>query len=260
MTAQEKSALFNFLSLAEDYLRDGYKRSRPEPIFSDDQSVEAARTGSAAAATQDTAAPATDLASANASDSLSRIGEEVGRCRSCPLGALRTMAVPGEGVPQPSVLVVGEGPGKEEDASGRPFVGPAGQYLDKMLASIGLSRQTNCFIANVVKCRPPHNRDPAPEETAACSGFFARQLDLLKPKIILTVGRIPTQALLESTEGIGKLRGKIYTFCGYPLIATYHPSALLRDPNLKRPAWEDLKELKAQLDRMEGSGVMGAAE
>jgi DNA polymerase len=144
-------------------------------------------------------------------------------------------------------MVVGEGPGADEDASGLPFVGPAGKLLDKMLSSIGLSRETNCFIANVVKCRPPQNRDPAADEQAACLGFLRRQIALLRPRAILCVGRIASGALLGTADGVGKLRGKWFDFEGLPLLVTYHPSALLRDDSYKRPAWEDLKLFRERL-------------
>jgi DNA polymerase len=117
-----------------------------------------------------------------------------------------------------------------------------------MLGAINLDRKTNCFIANVVKCRPPNNRDPEQDEIAACAPFLQRQLALLKPRAILTVGRVPTQALLGTTEGISRLRGRFFEYQGIPLLPTYHPSALLRDEGLKRPAWEDLKQLRAFLN------------
>ena len=165
----------------------------------------------------------------------------------------RTNAAPGEGALQPLVIVIGEGPGAEEDAQGRPFVGRAGQLLDKMLASINLSRNSNCFIANVVKCRPPNNRDPYPEETAACAHFLERQITLLKPRFILAAGRVAAQTLLKTTEPIGKLRGKFKELTvgnmTLPFLATYHPAALLRNEDLKRPAWEDLKLLRSMLDK-----------
>jgi len=148
-------------------------------------------------------------------------------------------------------MVIGEGPGADEDATGRPFVGRAGQLLDKMLQSIGLSRNSNCFIANVVKCRPPGNRDPKPEELAACAHFLRRQIKLLNPKFILTAGRIAAQTLLDTGEPVGRLRGKFTDILAgekaIPLLVTYHPSALLRNEDLKRPAWEDLKLLRARL-------------
>jgi DNA polymerase len=149
-------------------------------------------------------------------------------------------------------MVIGEGPGADEDATGRPFVGRAGQLLDKMLASIGLSRESNCFIANVIKCRPPGNRDPQPDETAACASFLARQIQLLQPRFILCAGRIAAQTLLNTSTPIGKLRGKFTDFQAgdttIPFLPTYHPSALLRNEELKRPAWEDLKLLRAAIE------------
>jgi DNA polymerase len=153
-------------------------------------------------------------------------------------------------------MVIGEGPGAEEDAQGRPFVGRAGQLLDKMLESIGLSRDTNCFIANVVKCRPPFNRDPFPEETAACAHFLRRQITLLQPKFILAAGRVAAQTLLETTEPIGRLRGRFWELTvgdmTFPLLATYHPAALLRNEDLTRPSWEDLKLLREKLGKSGG--------
>lgn len=176
---------------------------------------------------------------------LLELERQVQACRACQLAAGRQHVVFGQGVTNPTVLVVGEGPGAEEDNQGLPFVGASGKLLDKMLASIGLSRETNCYIANVVKCRPPNNREPTPEERARCLPYLQRQIQLLAPEAILCAGRTAIQALLGTTEGINRLRGKTYDYEGIPVIATYHPSALLRDESLKRPAWEDLKRLRA---------------
>lgn len=191
--------------------------------------------------------PDFEAAAARPGDSLEAIAREVESCRACRLCEKRTKAVPGQGPAAPIAMVVGEGPGAEEDARGLPFVGPAGQLLDKMLASIGLSRETNCFIANVVKCRPPNNRDPAPDEQAACIGYLRRQIALLRPIAILCVGRIASGALLGTKDGVGKLRGTWRDFEGTPLLVTYHPSALLRDDSYKRPAWEDLKTFRERV-------------
>jgi DNA polymerase len=230
MTAAEKQIAANMLDMAQDFLASGYRTDR-EYNFKDD--TEAAEVSS-----------------------LEQIAAEIRACRNCQLGSLRTNAAPGEGVLQPLVMVIGEGPGQEEDAQGRPFVGKAGQLLDKMLAAINLSRNTNCFIANVVKCRPPNNRDPYPEETAACAAFLERQIIFLNPKFILIAGRIAAQTLLKTTEGIGKLRGKFTELTvgdtTYPLLVTYHPAALLRNEDYKRPAWEDLKLLRARIDNLNG--------
>jgi DNA polymerase len=163
--------------------------------------------------------------------------------------------VPGEGVEKPLVLVIGEGPGADEDATGRPFVGPAGQLLDKMLAAINLSRDTNAFIANIVKCRPPGNRDPLPEERAACIHFLEGQIEALSPRYILCVGKVAAQTMLQNDWTIGSMRGRFFEYRSpggavFPLTTTYHPSYLLRSPEQKRPAWEDLKKLRAALDSL----------
>ncbi len=182
--------------------------------------------------------------------SIESIAQKVASCARCPLAKTRHNVVPGEGVSTPLVMVIGEGPGADEDAQGRPFVGRAGQLLDKMLAAIGLYREKNCFIGNIVKCRPPMNRDPAPEESSACRSFLDAQIHVLKPKMILAVGRIALQNLMDTSIGITKLHGKIQDYKGIPLMATYHPSALLRDESLKRPAWEDLKTFRSHLERI----------
>jgi len=182
-----------------------------------------------------------------AAELLSAIAEKAVLCSACALAAGRKQVVFGQGVSSPLVLVVGEGPGAEEDNQGLPFVGPSGKLLDRMLASIGLSREENCYIANIVKCRPPENREPAPDERAACMPWLEEQIRLLAPKVILCAGRTAAQAMLSTSEGINRLRGRIHSRGGIPLVATYHPSALLRDESLKRPAWEDLKVLRELL-------------
>ena len=189
---------------------------------------------------------------ADASDALENIARKIAVCKRCRLCEGRRNTVPGIGVQKPLVLVIGEGPGADEDASGEPFVGKAGQLLDKMLAAINLSRHTNCFIANIVKCRPPNNRDPMPDEAEACRSFLDAQISVLKPKMILTVGRIAVQNILNTTTGINKLRGQFFEYRDIPLLPTYHPSALLRNEEMKRPAWEDLKKFRARLEEITG--------
>ena len=279
MTAEEKDAAARFLDLAADYLLDGYRRPHAYAGFEDDAAFPAV-VETAAPLTGDGPEPdigtcgqiQTDEGTAppdSDADSLEKVAEEVRRCEACRLCEKRTQGVPGEGAGKPLVLVVGEAPGADEDATGRPFVGRAGQLLDKMLASIGLSRQKNCFIANIVKCRPPQNRDPMPDEIVFCGRFLKRQIDLLKPKIIFCAGRISAQTMLRTTTGIGKLRGHFEVYrtddafgeldglspgdsgCAIPLLATYHPRALLRDENYKRPAWEDLKMLRVRLAELD---------
>jgi len=188
-------------------------------------------------------------------ENLAELAAAIHTCKACGLGAARTNAVPGEGAERPLVMIIGEGPGADEDASGRPFVGKAGQLLDKMLASIALFRDKNCYIANVVKCRPPENRDPEPGEIAACFPFLERQIALLRPRAILCAGRVAAQGLLKTSQGINALRGRFAEFSlggreTIPVLCTFHPSALLRNEALKRPAWEDLKLLKFHLDSL----------
>ena len=185
--------------------------------------------------------------------SIQDIALKIASCSRCVLAQTRTKTVPGFGCLKPLVMVIGEGPGADEDRSGLPFVGPAGKLLDKMLEAINLSRHTNCFIGNIVKCRPPKNRDPAPEETQACASFLHTQIHVLNPKMILAVGRIAAQNLLSTSDGIGRLHGRFFSYKGIPLMPTYHPSALLRDASLKKPAWEDLKLFRSRLAEMDSS-------
>ncbi|HXY75438.1 MAG TPA: uracil-DNA glycosylase [Steroidobacteraceae bacterium] len=168
---------------------------------------------------------------------------EVQNCTRCPLHSTRTQGVLGVGPKRADWLVIGEAPGAEEDRRGEPFVGAAGQLLDLMLRAIGLDRTTNVYIANVLKSRPPGNRDPKPEEVAACMPYLLRQIALLQPKIILAVGRISAQNLLSTEAPLGRLRGRVHRFgeLNTPLVVTYHPAYLLRTPSEKRKAWEDLK-------------------
>ena len=190
----------------------------------------------------------------NQDDSIEKIAAEVAACRKCVLCEKRTNVVPGMGVKNPLVMIIGEGPGFEEDKQGLPFVGPAGQLLDKMLGAINLSRETNCFIANVVKCRPPQNRDPNPEEGKACRGFLDRQISILKPKMILLLGRIATYHILDTAQGISTIHGQFFEyktdFATIPVMPIYHPSAVLRNEALKRPVWEDLKVFKKKLEEI----------
>jgi uracil-DNA glycosylase family 4 len=187
------------------------------------------------------AAPPSDRQAA-----LDAVATEVAACTRCQLSMNRTRTVPGEGSFDPPVLFVGEGPGEAEDRTGRPFVGAAGQYLDKWIAAAGLDRG-RCFIANCVKCRPPQNREPHPDELGACLPYLERQVAALAPRVIVCLGRIAAQTLLGTTTGVGALRGKVHAWKGIPLVATYHPSAVLRDQSLRAPVWEDLKRLKGLL-------------
>jgi len=247
MTADEKTSLASFLDLATAFTGSGYRSGRTEYHFTDDPAA-----GELATIDTTTTTVAEDSPS---HDSLEKVADDVRSCTGCRLCDTRKNAVPGEGAQRPLVMVIGEAPGADEDASGRPFVGRAGQLLDKMLASIGLSREKNCFIANVIKCRPPSNRDPQPMETAACGSFIKRQINILQPRFILCAGRISAQTMLNTAESIGKLRGRFidYQIDGKTIrcIATYHPSALLRNEDYKRPAWEDLKLLRSEIGSRE---------
>ncbi len=168
---------------------------------------------------------------------------EVLGCTRCSLHATRTQGVVGVGNPRAEWMVIGEAPGAEEDRRGEPFVGRAGQLLDAMLRAIGLSREQNVYIANVLKSRPPGNRDPRPEEVAACLPYLRRQIELIRPRLLIAVGRIAAQNLLGTQESLSRLRGRVHSFgeLNTPLVVTYHPAYLLRKPADKRKAWEDLK-------------------
>lgn len=167
--------------------------------------------------------------------------QAVAGCTACRLHESRTQTVFGVGDRNADWMIVGEAPGQQEDRRGEPFVGRAGQLLDQMLLSIGLDRES-VFIANVLKCRPPNNRDPAGDEVAACRGYLERQIDLIRPRIVLAVGRIAAQKLLDSDAPLGRLRGRRHFLKDgtLPLVVTYHPAYLLRSPSQKRKAWADL--------------------
>jgi len=180
-------------------------------------------------------------------DSLDAIAKQVKKCTRCSLYKTATNPVPGEGDPNADLVCVGEAPGAKEDETGRPFIGQAGQLLTKILAAIDLTRE-QVFICNVLKHRPPGNRNPLPEEVEACSPYLIRQLELIKPKVIVAFGTFAAQTLLNSKTPIGQLRGLVHQYHGIPLIVTYHPAALLRNPAWKRPTWEDVKLARRILD------------
>ncbi len=177
-------------------------------------------------------------------------------CRACALCEQRRRAVPGVGDRQADWLFVGEGPGAEEDARGEPFVGKAGKLLDAMLAAIGLSRERAVFIANTVKCRPPANRTPTTDELAACFPFLARQIALLQPKLIVALGRPAAQSLLNTEIRIASSRGRCFDYQGIPVVVSYHPAYLLRNPLDKAKAWEDLCFARRQMARLSEEGVI----
>lgn len=165
---------------------------------------------------------------------------EMRDCRDCRLHEQRRQAVPGIGDREASWMFVGEGPGSEEDRRGEPFVGPAGKLLDAMLAALGLERSKDVYIANAVKCRPPMNRTPAADEIEHCRPFLRRQIELVRPSVLVALGRPAAQTLLETEVRINAVRGKVFTYEGIPVVVTYHPAYLLRNPGDKAKAWEDL--------------------
>jgi DNA polymerase len=181
-------------------------------------------------------------------DTLGEIAKVVAECTRCPLYATAKNPVPGVGDPNADFMLVGEAPGANEDEQGEPFVGQAGQLLNKIIGAIGLSRD-DVFIANVLKHRPPGNRNPLPEEITACSPYLVRQIELIRPKVIVALGTFAAQTLLDTKLTIGKLRGQVHRYYGVPLVVTYHPAALLRNPSWKRPTWEDVQLARRILDR-----------
>lgn len=177
-------------------------------------------------------------------DIRTEIGPECTRCKLCTLG--RKQIVFGVGNPGADLMFVGEAPGEEEDRQGEPFVGRAGQLLTKIIEAIGLTR-ADVYIANVIKCRPPGNRNPEPDEVASCEPFLFRQIDVIKPKVIVPLGKFAAQSLLKTTDPITRLRGRVYQYRGAQLIPTFHPAFLLRNPSAKRDVWEDMKKVRTIL-------------
>ena len=180
------------------------------------------------------------------SEAWEELKRDCAACRNCPLGETRTNLVFGVGDEKAEVLFVGEGPGEQEDLKGEPFVGPAGKLLDDMLAMIGLER-SRVYIANIVKCRPPHNRDPQPNEQQACIGWLERQIGLIQPKLIVCLGRIAAMALIDPGFRITRQHGQWFDVGGRRVMATYHPSALLRDESKRPEAFMDLRELRKEI-------------
>ena len=240
--------------------------SAPEPpIETVPEPIATASSAAAAAAPPAAAPPAAVVPSAPVESHVSRVPadiaamdwpalrEAVASCRACALCDSRTRTVFGVGHPRAHWMIVGEAPGEQEDLKGEPFVGPAGRLLDNMLHAIGVTRAESAaegepellpsqqaYIANTLKCRPPRNRNPEPDEMARCEPFLMRQIELVRPRVILAMGRFAVQALLRTTEPIGRLRGRVHRYQGVPLIVTYHPAYLLRNLPDKAKAWDDL--------------------
>lgn len=191
-------------------------------------------------------------ASSNMAQSLEAIQRELTDCKRCKLHRSRRTIVFGEGNPRATLMFIGEGPGYDEDVQGRPFVGKAGQLLTRIIESIKLSRQ-DVYIANIVKCRPPGNRNPEPDEIRACSPFLYRQIDAIRPKIICALGTIAAQTLLDTKASISSLRGKAFNLRGIRVMPTFHPAYLLRNPDGKKAVWKDMKQIRAWLDGLASS-------
>ena len=181
-------------------------------------------------------------------NTLEEVAERIRTRHCCALCPGRTNAVPGEGSATAKLFLVGEGPGATEDAQGRPFVGQAGTLLNGILEAIEIPRES-VYITNIVKCRPPQNRKPLPDEIAACIPYLHRQIEIIKPKVILALGGTAGEAMLGMRKSLGELRGKVHTYNGIPLVVTYHPAALLRNPHWKKPTWDDVRIARQLLDR-----------
>ncbi len=283
MKKEEKQLIFSLLKTADAYeCRYTREKFAGEPVFTDDVEEKVQMSGSSPNMTnnastnmtqgsspnmtntqadvsfpsltresaQDNTVPNPDTTNNAGGLSLDELNAKILRCTRCGLARTRNNVVPGMGVQNPEVLVVGEGPGHDEDMQGLPFVGKAGILLDRMLAAIGLDRKTNCYIANIVKCRPPENRNPLPDEQAACFSFLEAQIHILKPKMILCMGKIAIEKITGQHISINAQHGEFFEYNGIPVMPTYHPSALLRNEELKRPAWEDLKKFKRRLDEI----------
>lgn len=204
------------------------------------------RVGRAAGVRAETAAPA-ESPGVEAAD-YDELRQVALACTRCALSNGRTQVVFADGNPKGRLMVIGEAPGAREDATGLPFVGQAGKLLDLMLASVGLSRKDSVYICNVIKCRPPGNRNPTPPEIDACAPFLKRQIELVAPEAVLAAGTFAAKWLTSSKGTLGKLRGTVHSYHGVPLVVTYHPAALLRNPGWTRPAWDDLQLLRQVMD------------
>jgi len=221
------------VSRKEDAMTPRHGASEPEPLLFEMPSA---------------ASPASTEAWGSAG-SLDELNSQICSCMKCPLGATRTRFVFGTGNPRASLMLIGEAPGADEDAQGEPFVGKAGQLLNKILEAIGFRRE-EVYICNILKCRPPGNRKPAAEEVEQCLPYLQKQIALVQPAVILCLGLTAAENLLETSESLTRLRGRILSYEGIPLMVTYHPAALLRNPNWKRPTWEDVQALRRLHDEL----------
>ncbi|NLM00593.1 MAG: uracil-DNA glycosylase [Treponema sp.] len=235
MKQAEKEQLNTFLDTSFSWISGfpiGVCAGNKSPFFSDDMTIESNTTKE------------TSVQNFNV---MNNITSKIISCSRCSLCKTCKNFVVGTGVENPLVMVIGDFPSEKDDIQGLPFVNDAGQLLDKMLLAINLHKNQNCYITNIIKCRPPMGRDPKPEELDACRSFLDAQIQTLKPKIIITLGRIASQSLLKSSQNINQLHGKFHDYKGIPVMPIYHPNALLRDERLKRPAWIDLQAVHNKL-------------
>jgi uracil-DNA glycosylase len=216
-----------------------YRQRASAPADADDAAPPAAGAGAPAAPTE------------SIETLFARLSGEVAECRRCRLCEGRNRAVFGDGDLRARLMFVGEGPGAEEDRTGLPFVGRAGELLTRIIQAIGMER-AQVYIANIVKCRPPGNREPQPDEVAACRGYLEAQIDAIRPRVLVALGRVAAQTLLGNDTPIGKMRGQWFEVRGVPVMVTYHPAALLRNPTLKRPTWEDMQQVRDRLNAADG--------
>lgn len=281
MTKEDKQTIYNLLKTASRnvygyttpaFESDEYVENVPaqvQPSVSTQSSVvnsisniptpePAITQPSAPAATQFSApaAPETSSAPETSGMSLGDVILKIARCTRCSLARSRTNVVPGQGSKSAEVLVIGDGPVMEDDASGVPFSGAAGQLMDKMLNAVKLDRRQNCFLTNIVKCTPPQNRDPYPEETDACFGFIEAQIKIIKPKLILCAGRVAAVTLLKSNPNVNlslpvdQIRGQWFDYNGIPVMVVYSPAEVLKNPALKKPIWDDLRAFATKLKEL----------
>ena len=243
---QLKEHLVFFEELGVDGVsRDRSWRTRPAdelPIVAADGSVEDSQSDSERLAPEPSSAE-TLVAPA---DRLAHLREELGECTRCKLHSTRTHLVYGVGNPSADLMFVGEAPGRDEDQHGIPFVGRAGQLLTKIIEAIDLKRD-DVYIANIIKCRPPNNRNPQPDEIQTCQPFLFAQIDAIQPKVVVALGAFAVRTLLESEDAISRLRGRVFNYRGAKLVPTFHPAYLLRSPDKKRDVWEDMKKVRSML-------------
>ncbi len=254
MTASEKETIYTFLEKSASWLK-GYKvKLLDEVTFEDDFEtiVKTEAPSQNSAAVQINNEPQEnelnqEKAEEKKEQKLAVLAQKIETCTNCILHQKRSLTCPGTGVTSPFVLVIGNAPNETDNTTGQVFTGKSGELLDKMLSAIHLSKKINTYLTNIVKCMPPMNREPMPDEASACSGFLEAQIHTLKPSAILVLGRSAAQNILETSEGMNTLRGKWFEYNSIPLMVTYHPNDVLKNETLKRPVWEDLKVFRNKL-------------